>query len=204
MFKPFKNIQSGNMAGAITAQQKTIDIAKNLGNPAAGRMQGSTFEIYDSLPLDGRTSYKFFEGSGSRQFPFTNLDQNNGKLGVGETMTLLYGQILFFTIVPATGAISAITPLSTNLNFLQGEIELIQANQTILKRKKLVSFSGDYNKDALNATNNVFHFNTLLTLQSLMDFSVNVRLPAGTTTANSFVQLILEGTGGLLSTKSNF
>ena len=122
------------MAGVITPQQKIIDVSKTIGNNAAKNQQGTSFQIYDTLPLDGRTEFKFFEGAGARTFPLTNMDGNNGKLQVGETMVVQYAQLLFLTEGEQGLTISA---LESSTNFLQGEISFIQGNSQILKRMKL-------------------------------------------------------------------
>jgi hypothetical protein len=198
----FNAPQGKPMAGMITPQQKIIDVAKTIGNNAAGKQQGTSFQIYDSLPLDGRTEFKFFEGSGARQFPFTNTDGNNGKLQVGETMVVQYAQIVFLTLT--NSQISAVADLSSNINFQQGEISFVQGNSTILKRMKLQSWTNQFNKSAYGQENNVYYFDTYLTIQSMIEFTAQVRVAQSVTVANTFAQLILEGTGGILSPKTNF
>lgn len=191
------------MAGNITPQGKIIHTADRFGNPAIKQMQGTTRIIYDALPLDGRTNYRFFEGAGTRVFPFTNLDSNAGKLNVGEALAIQYAQIMFFVLDPVTGNITGTAALNTQPNFEMGELSFINGNQQVLKRMALSNFSDEYNKDSQIPGYNVFHFETYLTIQSLLEFTAEVRPAAGVTAANTFVRIILEGTGSLFSPKAN-
>lgn len=199
--------QVGSMPGLITPQAKLVNTAKRFGNANAANNQGTTFQIYDSLPLDGRTEYTFFENSGSKSFPLTNLEQSNGKLSVGDTMVIQRAQLVFVTFtnpVAPLGAVTAIATLNTNLQFQQGELSFLQGNSRLLKRLKMQTWVAQYNKSSQIDNFNVFEFDTDLTIQSLLEFNATLRLPAGVTVANSYAQLILEGNGGLYSAKANY
>lgn len=191
------------MPGVITPQAKTIGVADRIGNRQAANQQGTSVVIYDSLPLDGRTEFNFFEGASSRAFPYTNMENNGGKLNVGETMVIEYAQLVFLT-QSAPGVFTAIAGLDANLNFQSGEISFVQGNSQVLKRMKLQTWTNEFNKSSYGQANNVYYFNSLLTLQSLLEFTAKVRVPQSVIVANTFVQLILEGTGGILSPKVNF
>jgi hypothetical protein len=202
MFK-MNPLKSQRMAGDVTPQGKIIHVANRFGNPAIASMQGTSRIIYDSLPLDGRTEYRFFEGAGSRVFPFTNLDSNSGKLNVGESLAIQYAQLIFFVRDAVTGSITATQPLNTQPNFEMGELSFVNGEQQVLKRVALCNFSDEYNKDANIPGYNNYRFETYLTIQSLLEFTAIVRPAIGVTTANTFVRLVLEGTGSLFSPKSN-
>lgn len=202
----FKRNQLGRpmqMAGEVTPQGKIIHVANKFGNPAIQKMQGTSRIIYDSLPLDGRTEYRFFEGAGSRVFPFTNLDSNSGKLNVGESLAIQYAQLIFFVVDAVTGSVTATQPMNTQPNFEMGELSFVNGEQQVLKRVALANFSGDFNKDATYAGYNQYRFETYLTIQSLLEFTAVVRPAVGVTAANTFVRLVLEGTGSLFSPKAN-
>ena len=47
----------------VSPQTKAIGINDKFGNTGIKKQQGSTIVKYDTLPLDGRTEYRFFEGS---------------------------------------------------------------------------------------------------------------------------------------------
>jgi hypothetical protein len=63
-----------------------IQKSQKLAYMNAAQQQGTTRVIYDSLPVDGSNTFRFFEGANSRQYPQTNLSDN--KLSIDETMLL--------------------------------------------------------------------------------------------------------------------
>ncbi len=195
---------AGNGFHQMTPQGKTAQVAQQIGNPSALLQQGTTMQIYDSIPLDGRTELTFFKNASSRQFPLTNMNQGNGMLTAGETMVILHAQIVFVTFDAETGAVDAIANLGSNLQFQQAEFFIMQANQQVLKNMKLLTWVEQYNKDALFQEYNVYHFDTLLTIMPLLPFQCTVTLPVGVTIADTYAQLILSGTGGIMSPKQNF
>jgi len=198
------------MPGVITPQAKMIQTGDKFGNFGLAKQQGTTRIIYDTLPLDGRNTFRFFEGANARQFPFTNLNQDGGKLGVGEVMVLERSYLNFFELDPLTGAVLGVTSINNNLNFIQGELNFQQGNSRVIKRMKLTSWASDFNKDAkfgqdaVNDGNTVFHYDTLITIQPQLEFIAEVNVGVQPAIANTYVQLVLEGTGGILSPKENF
>lgn len=200
----------GGMPGVITAQDKIIRTGRNFGNNNLGDQQGTTRIIYDTLPLDGKTTFRFFQGANSRQFPFTNLNQDGGKLAVGEAMAMERIYLNFFTIDPLTGAILGVTSINNNLNFIQGELTFQQGNSILIKRMKLTSWASDFNKsatfgqDAVTDGQTVFHFDTFITIQPLLEFVAEINVPFQPAVADTYVQLVIEGTGAILSPKQNF
>ena len=207
--KPGMQFQKG-MPGTITAQGKIIETGNKFGNKGLGNQQGTTRIIYDSLPLDGRNTFRFFEGANARQFPFTNLNQDGGKLGVGESMAMERFYLNFFTIDPGTGAILGVTSINNNLNFIQGELNFQQGNSRVIKRLKLTSLASEFNKDATFGQDavtdgyTVFHFDTFITIQPQLEFIAEVNVAFQPIVADTYVQLVIEGTGGILSPKENF
>ena len=47
----------------VTPQQKMVAVNNRFGNTNIAQQQGTTRVIYDSLPLDGRTNFRFFENA---------------------------------------------------------------------------------------------------------------------------------------------
>ena len=73
----------------ITPQQKIVSVNQKLGNTGIKSQQGTSTIIYDTLPVTATTtSFRFFEDSSSRVFPFSNTGSDGNKLGVGDTMVL--------------------------------------------------------------------------------------------------------------------
>ena len=72
----------------FTPQDKNIAVNNRFGNVGIKQQQGSSVIKYDTLPLDGRTTLNFFEGSAARNFPFSNCGSDGNKLGVGNTLVV--------------------------------------------------------------------------------------------------------------------
>ena len=75
----------------VTPSAKMALINNALGNPALKKNQGSTFEIYDyvPVPVPGATqTINFFGNVNTKTYPLTNLQQN--QLGVGESLAVQY------------------------------------------------------------------------------------------------------------------
>ena len=53
----------GIIQSLVTPQQKMVAVNKKFGNTNIKNQQGTTRVIYDSLPLDGRTNFRFFENN---------------------------------------------------------------------------------------------------------------------------------------------
>lgn len=199
--------QGNNMPGMVTPQAKIIEVATNNGNPAVAKMQGTSRIIYDTLPLDGRTEYAFFDGAGARNFPLTNVNSAGGKLGVAEAMVIQYVAIQFFTAngtIPGTAtSIVGVQNLADIPNFLMGELSFLTGEQQVQKKLKLSEFSEENNKDARIPRYNKYRFDTYVTIQSLLEFVATLKPAFGVTVTNGYVQLIFEGVGSLYSPKSN-
>jgi hypothetical protein len=208
----FKNRpgQGQGQAGTVTAQQKIIDVAGKFGNNNLKNQQGTTRMIYDTLPLDGRTVFEFFQGTNARQFPFTNLNQDGGKLGVGESMVIERAYIAFVEFDPDTLETLGITSINNNLNWIQGEMNIMQGNSRVLKRIKLASFASEFNKDApfgqdaVSDGYTVFHFDTFISIQPQLEFAIPINLAFSPVVENTYAQLVVEGRGGIFSPKANF
>ena len=198
------------MPGRITPQAKLIEVGDKFGNFGLAKQQGTTRIIYDTLPLDGRNVFRFFEGANSRQFPFTNLNQEGGKLGVGEGMIMERAYLMFINFAPVTNEVLGITSINNNLNFIAGELNFLQGNSRVLKRLKLSSFASEFNKnapfgqDAVTDGYTVFHFDTLISIQPQLEFIAEVQIPFSPVVADTYVCLVVEGAGGILSPKNNF
>lgn len=195
--------QQANMPGVITPQAKNIEVNTRNGNASIAMQQGATVQIYDSIPLIGQNVLNFFVDANSRQFPLTNLNQGSGKLQAGESVVMVTAQLLFVTIDPDTGEITATAPLSDVLNFQQGEIDLQIGQQIVLQNMKLQTWVSNYNKNALVDNYNVFHFSTMQVIMPQVKIQASVRLPVGVNIADTYAQLIIEGPGSLLGSLGN-
>lgn len=184
----------------VSPQQKMIMDANKFGNRGLKRQQGTTRIIFDTLPHDGRTEYRFFEGVGLRDFPFTNLTEN--KLSVGEIMTIERVYIMLFPFV--AGVPSLFLNVNGSPDFLGATFEFNQGNVDIVKPIPVASFSSEMNKDAEHGNYTNFEFDTQLVLQPLIEFRALVRMPSGIVVANEQVRLVIEGAGAILAPRNTF
>jgi len=124
-------------------------------------------------------------------------------LGVGETLVI---QRYTLALVTTTGALStgdlkvtAINPLTkTTAGIIDGEMTIIVANSNILLRMPIVQSLPEFNKDAENAVNVSYEFDTYLTIMPELNYTIEIRC-SGVDTANTWLRLTLEGVGSIFS-----
>lgn len=198
-----REITSGN----ITPQMKQVFVNNKFGNSGIKRQQGSTVIKYDTLPLDGRTEFRFFEGCQSRVFPFTNSNAEGNKLGVGNSMTI---ERIYLSIVTTAGVAPflptaiASFDLTTNIAVLTSEFSFLLANATVIKNVPILSFVPNFNKIAENQLNSSFEFDTQIVVPPLLDFIASLRTQAYTAVPNTSIRLTLEGAGAIIAPKTTF
>jgi hypothetical protein len=193
--------------GNFTPQRKTVAVNDKFGNTGIKNQQGSTVIKYDTLPLDGRTEYRFFEGAAQRNFPFSNTGSDGNKLGVGNSMVVervYLSLVKFDTVVP--GSILTITPLdlTANGNILASQMTFAIANTAVIKDIPVLSWLPQFNKMAENAVNTNFEFDTQVVVPPLLEYIASLRLPIGVITANTFLRLTIEGAGAIISPRATF
>lgn len=198
-----REITSGN----ITPQMKQVFVNNKFGNSGIRKQQGSTVIKYDTLPLDGRTEFRFFEGCQSRLFPFTNSNSEGNKLGVGNSMTI---ERIYLSVV-TTNAVSPFLPtailtldLTSPIEILTSEFSFLLANATVIKNVPILSFVPNFNKVAENALNSSFEFDTQIVVPPLLDFIASLRTQAYVAVANTSIRLTLEGAGAIIAPKTTF
>ena len=89
--------------GNVTPQQKAVSVNNRFGNTGIKRQQGSSVELYDTLPLSVAAAaqgvtLRFFEDAQTRTFPNTNLENSN-QLSVGETLVT---ETIYFSVIEFT------------------------------------------------------------------------------------------------------
>jgi len=179
----------------VTAQSKIINVGNNLGLGGLKNQQGTTVIKYDTLPLDGRTQYNFFQESNNRPFPLSNTGTDGGKLGVGESLTI---QRISFAIVEdrefrrLSGADAGI---------IDGELTIVVANSNILLRLPILQFLPEFNKDAENNLNTSYELDTLLIIPPQLDFTFQLRV-SGAIIEGAALRLTVEGVGSIFSPRT--
>ena len=194
-----------NSFGMVPTQgQKLGHTNKQIGNPSVAKQQGTTRIIYDTLPLDGRSEYRFFDGSGQRTFPRTNLPQN--QFQVGESMVVKRMTLSVLTFDAVTGQVTAIQTLDaagTPSALYAGDLNLLIANNRVTKDHSLIHMKPEFNKDAKSTTYANYKFFTDLVIPSLLQFVFQIRVPVIAAIATKELRLTVEGVGALLNMKDN-
>jgi len=185
----------------LTAQQKAVLVNSIMGNPSIANQQGTTRIMYDTLPLDGRTEFLFFENCQSRTFPDTNLNQN--RLQVGETFSL---NRIYFSLVTkdAEGLFVEIDVLSTVTELMGGQFSIYFDTMQVVKPIPMASTLPVFNHSGWSANLQNFVFDNNLTLPTDIQFRCEVDSPAYTPAATSFIRCTWEGFGTILSPKVQF
>lgn len=187
----------------MTPQEKIMAVSKKFGNDSIADQQGSTIIKYDTLPLDGRTEFRFFDGSAQRNFPLSNTESDGNKLGVGDTMVVARAYVSIVDIDAVTQQISGIAPLTLAADpaLLGSQFNFEIANVIVIKNVPILSWTPEFNKDAENALSNSFEFDTQVVIEPLLQFVARVQSSDVTVQANRFLRLTLEGTGSIINPK---
>lgn len=187
-----------------TPQDKIINVADKFGNNGLKKMQGSTVVLYDSLPVDGRNEYRFFEGSSQRNFPFSNTGADGNKLGVGNSMVIERCYLNFVTFDPITGTWVDVLTLNALPDYAIGEFSFEIANSQVLKQYSGLDFLPDFNKTAAHLQNFVLQWDTQINIQPLLEFVAVYRVQKLAAQENWYLRLTIEGTGAIIAPRTTF
>lgn len=194
------------ITGRFTPQRKAIGVNDKFGNTGIKNQQGSTVIKYDTLPIDGRTEFRFFEGSAQRNFPFSNTGSDGNKLGVGNTLVVERAYLSIVTTNADTGLITdvAAITLSDDPAIVLGEFGFMVANSEVIKTVPVLSWFPEFNKVAENQLNTNFEFDTQVVLPPLLEYVATLRLAQAYTKANTYLRLTIEGTGAIIAPRTTF
>lgn len=180
----------------VTPQAKIMNVGNNLGLGGLKNQQGTTVIKYDTLPIDGRTQFNFFQESNNRPFPLSNTGTDGGKLGVGESLVI---QRISFSVAEPAGVFRSLNLADSGL--IDGELTIVVANSNILLRLPILQFFPEFNKDAENALNHSYELDTLLIIPPQLDFVFQLRV-SGATIANTGLRITVEGVGSIFSPRT--
>lgn len=186
----------------VTPQRKIISVTDRLGNQGIRNQQGTTRVIYDTLPMDGRTLFRFFDESNNRNFPLTNMGSDGNKLPVGNALAIERMYLSVVTII--AGNIVQVEQLYSGgfANFEVGELNILIANSQVLKQVAILSAHPDFNKNAGHNSYTNFEFDTQLVINPLLEFEFDVRVNTYTPVVNTFLRLTVEGVGAIIAPRT--
>lgn len=192
--------------GTITPQMKNIAVNDKFGNSGIKKQQGSTVIKYDTLPLDGRTEFRFFEESNQRNFPLSNTGADGNKLGVGNSMVVERAYLTVGTYSPTTNRWLTLnqTDITTNVALLTAEFGFVIANSQVIKNIPVLSWIADFNKAAENNLNSNYEFDTQIIIPPLLEFVATLRTQGYTAVSETYVRLTIEGSGAIIAPKTTF
>jgi hypothetical protein len=190
---------------AVTPQQKLVAINQKFGNTGIKDQQGTSRIIYDTLPYSGQTTFRFFEDSASRTFPFTNTGSEGNKLGVGDTMVIDRINFILTTVDPVTGAWAVpntiyATTAANQLGYFNFEI----ANNQVIKKVTISESNSRFSKCDNTNENGLIDLETEIVIPPLLPYVLELRIPAPVTLANGVIICQIIGAGGIIAPRTTF
>jgi len=192
--------------GSVTPQMKAVAVNDKFGNSGIKKQQGSTVIKYDTLPLDGRTEFRFFEESNQRNFPLSNTGADGNKLGVGNSMVVERVYLTVGTYAPTTNQWLTFdtTDITSNVAILAAEFGFTLANSQVIKNIPILSWIANFNKNAEKAINSNYEFDTQIVIPPLLEFVATLRTQKYTAVSETYVRLTIEGAGAIIAPKTTF
>jgi len=188
----------------FTAQQKNMAVNNRFGNTGIKNQQGSTVVLYDTLPLDGTTEFRFFQGSAQRNFPLSNTGSDGNKLGVGQSLVV---ERCYLSLVHTDeDGIKTILPFAITVlgGILLAELTLTVANTEVIKKIPVLSFLPEFNKIAENNLNSNFEFDTMVVIPPLLEFVASLRTDTYIADPLLELRLTIEGSGSIVAPRNTF
>jgi hypothetical protein len=190
-------------ASGSTPQQKIVAVNQKFGNTGIQSQQGTSRIIYDSLATGTNTTFRFYEDSASRRFPFTNTGSDGNKLGVGDTMVI---NSVFFIIFDVDNITNQITPAFLyNNDIAMFDFEI--ANNKVIKKLTLSEGDASYNKNTSSSRTDL-ELETQIVLPPLLPYVLELRLPiaiaAPAEGKTRYIQAQIIGTGGIIAPRTTF
>lgn len=194
----------------FTPQNKLVGTNNRFGNTNIKNQQGTTRVIFDSLPLDGRTEFRFFENASSRQYPLTNVGSEGNRLNVGESMVV---EKVYFGLVTTdadTGNVTGFSQLSFAFNpqFILGEWSFLIANSQVIKQLPLylTCFGAGQGTciTGVNEQDEAFSTFTDIVIPPLLEYVLSYRANPYVALDNQRLAVFIEGTAGILAPQTTF
>lgn len=194
-----------NIIARPTQLQKVLRTAKKFGAPAS-KQQFTERAIYDALPLDGRTTFRFFENCSSRRFPYTNLSEN--KLQKGENMVIKF---VSFEVVTAdktnANLITSIDPIKAfNKGLYRSDLSVQIAQSVVLKNFPVDGIDPEFNMYAKHTDANIVRLGVDLVIPEFLEFIAQLQTPGYTAPVdeNKYLMIKLHGEATIFSPRASF
>jgi hypothetical protein len=197
----------GRVIGGITPQNKMVAVNNRFGNTNIKGQQGTTRVLFDSILLNGATELRFFENSGSKNYPFTNIGSEGNRLNVGDTFVVQKIYFATFEFDPDTQTVFNFQyGLGAAADLWKGELSMQIANSQVIKQLPTTMFEfTDANPTGVNGTDVAFETFTDIVIPPLLEYVVTLR------TANNippqtpvYAVCFLEGSAGIISPQTTF
>jgi hypothetical protein len=190
----------------VTPQQKLVAVNNKFGNTDIKFQQGTTRQIYDTLPISGAgaKTLRFFEDSASRIFPFTNVGSDGNKLGVGETMvieSISFYVLTYDTVNLRFDQIALVTTFPALTNSL---INFEIANNRVIKNLSMQEINSFFDKNIGSNNDSTIELNTDIVIPPLLNYILQVQIPSYTGNANTYLRCVINGTGGIIAPRTTF
>lgn len=206
----------GLIENKITPQQKMVAVNQKFGNTNIKNQQGTTRTIFHSLPIDGRTTFRFFENAQASSFPLTNIGSEGNRLEVGSTFTLqkiyLVGIIydaVNNTIITAGSLSFGAVANDFTVPFATGEIDFQIANSQVVKQLPTHwNFSAALNPQAVNNSDIAFEFATDIVIPPLLEYVCQLRTTsydiAVAPAPFTHIMCVIQGSAGIIAPQTTF
>jgi len=187
---------------------KLVTTSDRFGNPGIAKQQIVTRELWDYIPLDGRTSFDFFTEVRNKTFPLTNLQEN--KLQPGETMILKrYWLTVLATKEVEFGTNYEWQPVTTTFSNLNLTLfNWFNDNVRVVKDKGTLANSPEFNKSGFNQLSNVYTLDSEISIQTEIQFYANIKTvlynPLPSPGTSYYLGLHVEGIGTILNPKATY
>lgn len=191
----------------FTPQNKLVGVNNRFGNTNIKNQQGTTRIIYDSLPLDGSTEFRFFENANSRQYPFTNIGAEGNRLNVGESLVI---QKVYFGVLETdadTGLVTSFSPISfiPGADFVLGEWSFLIANSQVIKQLPFwLTCTSLQGVTQYNEQDEAFGTFTDIVIPPLLEYVLTYRVNTYVARNNARLVCFIEGTAGILAPQTTF
>ena len=191
----------------VTPSAKLALVNNQIGNPALKKNQGSTYEIFDYIDatsvIGTEQTFRFFSNVNSKNFPFTNIQQN--QLQVGEALTVEY--IAFTRVTVKAGEVTTQESLLNVSGLALSQFSFLLDNSRILKNNSLTRANSLFNTQGKTGTNNLFYPDTNLVIPPQISFTGELHVPANSDTAAEgatvYYGVHIFGTAAILNLKAN-